>query len=201
MSSKPTRATKPGQPTKPTSLRAKHAPHAARTPFLLVLGGLIVGGLCALLALNTASAANELRRHDYAAGDQSIGAQVAALENAVARSAAPGNIAAAAARLGMVPAGNPAFLMIRADGGSVTLLGSPAPASGYPTYVPPPTPTAPKTSHTPTPSRTPSSKSTTPAKSSSAKSSTSSPSSSPKSSTRPAPPTPSGITTLPGGDR
>ena len=40
----------------------------------------------------------------------------------------PGNLAAAAAALGMVPAGNPAFLEIGADG-AVQVLGSPAPAS------------------------------------------------------------------------
>lgn len=106
---------------------AQHA-NAPRVPFALLVTGLIVGGLALLLLLNTASAANELHRHDLAAGDASIAAQVQELQNEVAESAAPANLAAAAAALGMVPAGNPAFLVIEADG-SVRLLGHPAPAS------------------------------------------------------------------------
>ena len=42
----------------------KHAPGAPRTPFALLVFGLIGAALCLLLALNTASAANELRRHE-----------------------------------------------------------------------------------------------------------------------------------------
>lgn len=188
----------------------KHAPHAKRTPFLLLLLGLIVGGMCLLLALNTASAANELQRHDYATADESVANQVAALENAVAASAAPGNIAAAAARLGMVPAGNPAFFVIKPDG-SITLMGAPAAATGFPTYVPPATP-----KHTPKPTHTSKSAAKSAAKSTgrstpagtSTSGSTSASTSASKSagrSTATSPveptPTPTPNTTLPGGDR
>jgi hypothetical protein len=110
--------------------RPKHAP---RVPFALLVLGLIVGGMCALLVLNTASAANELARHDLAARDAAIAAQVQQLQNQVAASAAPGALGNAAAALGMVPAGNPAFLQIEPNG-SIRVLGSPAAAS--PTAVP-----------------------------------------------------------------
>ena len=115
--------------------------HAPRVPFALLVGGLIVGTLCALLALNTASAANELDRHDLAAKDAAIAAQVQQLRIDVAASAAPGNLGQAAAALGMVPADNPAFLEVGANG-SVRVLGSPAPASALPltSQAPPPTP-------------------------------------------------------------
>jgi hypothetical protein len=93
--------------------------------------GLIVGGMCALLALNTASAANELSRHNLAAKDASIAAQVQQLSNDVAASAAPGSLGSAAAALGMVPAGNPAFLQLGPNG-VVRVLGSPAPATAPP---------------------------------------------------------------------
>lgn len=43
--------------------------HAPRVPFALLVAGLVVGGMCALLALNTASAANELARHQIAGED------------------------------------------------------------------------------------------------------------------------------------
>ena len=113
----------------------KHAPGAKRTPFVLLVLGLIVGGFCALLALNTVSAANELKRHDLAARDQSVANSIVGLQNDVAASAAPSNLARAADQLGMVPAGNPAFLVIGKDG-SVTVMGSPAAASAS-AYVPP----------------------------------------------------------------
>jgi hypothetical protein len=114
------------------SARAATAPkHASRTPFAVLVVGLIVGGMALLLALNTASAANELRRNDLAGRDAGVGAQVQQLEIDVAASAAPGNLAQAAAALGMVPAENPAFLVIGSDG-SVRVLGSPAPVSAQP---------------------------------------------------------------------
>ncbi len=128
--------------TRPSA--AKHAPGARRAPFALLLLGLVVGGMCALLALNTASAANEVQRHGIASQDQAVAAQLVQLQNDQQASAAPGNLAVAAAALGMVPAGNPAFLEIGANG-KVRLLGSPAAASYVPVPVPAPTPTPTKT--------------------------------------------------------
>jgi hypothetical protein len=118
---------KGGQRSGRSERAGRHA-SAPRVPFALLVTGLIVGGLALLLLLNTVSAANEVRRHDLAGGDARIAARVQELENEVAESAAPANLAAAAAALGMVPAGNPAFLVIDANG-SVHVLGSPAPAS------------------------------------------------------------------------
>lgn len=186
------------------STAPRHAPRAPRTPFALLVLGLIGGGLCALLALNTASAANELTRHDLASRDDGLAARVADLQNAVAASAAPANLAAAAGRLGMVPAGNPAFLVVGTDG-SVHLLGSPAAATGYPAYVPPHarthTKTHPKT-HTKTKPKTARASGTrhaaTPSPSAADRSR-----SSPRTSSAPRTPTatPTPNTTLPGGNR
>jgi hypothetical protein len=108
---------------------AKHS-GAPRVPFALLVTTLIVGGLALLLLLNTASAANEVHRHNLAEQDAAVAAQVQELGNDVAASAAPGALARAAAELGMVPAGNPAFLVIGTDG-SVRVLGSAAPASAH----------------------------------------------------------------------
>lgn len=99
--------------------------HAPRIPFALLLIGLVVGGLAVLLGLNTASAANELRRYDLVAKDDTVAAQVQQLRDEIAQSRAPGNLARAAAQLGMVPAGNPAFLKLLPDG-SATVLGRPS---------------------------------------------------------------------------
>lgn len=121
--------------------------HAPRVPFALLVGGLLVGGMCALLALNTASAANELARHKIAGQDSDVSGQLEQVRNQVEASAAPGSLGQAAAALGMVPAGAPAFLKIDANG-RVVLLGSPAPATSAPPPAPPvmrkATPTRPK---------------------------------------------------------
>ena len=128
------------------SAAAKHAPRAPRTPFVLLILGLLLGGMGLLLALNTASAANEVSRHDLAANDQSAAAQLVELENEVQASAAPANLAAAAAALGMVPAGNPGFLEIGTTG-RVRVLGRAAAASPLPVVIPHPAPTS--TAHKP----------------------------------------------------
>ncbi|MDQ6850073.1 MAG: hypothetical protein M3070_08905 [Actinomycetota bacterium] len=182
----------------------RHAPRAPRAPFALLVLGLSVGGMAALLALNTASAANELTRHGLASRDESVAAQVAELENAVAASAAPANLANAAGQLGMVPAGNPAFLVVGADG-TVRVLGSPAAATGYPTYVAPHPSTKPKPKPKPKPTTsTAKTKRTNRVhpSSTSARSSRTSPRS-PRRHVRPSTtrPAPTPTTTLPGGTR
>ncbi|HEV7192235.1 MAG TPA: hypothetical protein VGN35_03440 [Jatrophihabitantaceae bacterium] len=176
-----------------------HAPkHAPRVPFAILVTALIVGGMCALLGLNTASAANELARHNLAVKDADIAARVQELQNEVAASAAPGALGSAAAQLGMVPAGNPAFLEIGVNG-HVRLLGSPAPASGAPSSAP-----KPKTSATATKAATSKPTSTTAA--SKTTSTTGKPTSTAHSTAKSTPPptptpTPTPTTTLPGGPR
>jgi hypothetical protein len=171
-------------------------------PFALLVTGLIVGGLALLLLLNTASAANEVRRHDVTARDVSIAARVQALRNEVAASSAPGNLAAAAAALGMVPAINPAFLVV-ASGGAVRVLGSPAPASSIP--LPQPThPKKKKPASTKTATHTATSTATTTATSTGHGQTTAagSHSSSPAAPSTPKPtPTPTPTLTIPGGNR
>jgi type II secretory pathway pseudopilin PulG len=179
-------------------------------PFALLVVTLIAGGLGLLLLLNTASAANEVRRHDLAQQDARIAAQLQELQNEVAASAAPSNLARAADELGMVPAGNPAFLVEGSDG-SIRVLGSPGPATGAPTN-PHPHPTtksstAPKTTaHTTTAAKSTatSSKSSPNSSRTSTKTSTTSSSKTKSASTSPPPsptPTPTPTVTLPGGNR
>lgn len=175
--------------------------HAPRVPFALLITGLLVGGMSLLLLLNTASAANEVRRHDIAAQDDSVAAQVQELANEVAASAAPQNLAQAAAGLGMVPALNPAFLVV-AGNGAVKVMGSAAPASAA--YVPAPV------THTHTATATSTATSTATATSTSTSTSTTTAKATTKSTTSPAPatsttpsptPTPTPTVTLPGGNR
>jgi type II secretory pathway pseudopilin PulG len=178
-----------------------------RLPFAVVITSLIVGGMALLLVLNTASAANEVRRRDLAIKDAAVAAQVQDLRNEVAASAAPGLLAEAAAGLGMVPANNPAFLVLGSDG-SVRIMGSPNPASGAPIAVLHKKKKKKKPSKTATPTKTPTSTSpgattsTSPAGRSTSPGATETAGGSTSPSTTPTPtPTPTPTVTLPGGDR
>ena len=113
-----------------------HRPAPARVGLRssLLVAGLIVGGMCALLALNTAAAAEELRRHALSQANADMADDVQQLQARLAAREAPAALARAPRELGMVPAGNPAFLSIQPDG-RVKVLGDPQPAT-----APPPTP-------------------------------------------------------------
>jgi hypothetical protein len=115
-------------------LVASRAPQAVvrtgprRAPFVLLVAGLLIGGMCSLLALNTAAAAEELRRNALSQSNADLVDDVQQVQAELAARQAPAALASDAAKLGMVPAGNPAFLSIQPDG-SVKVLGEPQPAT------------------------------------------------------------------------
>ena len=115
-----------------------------RLPLWVVLIGMLAAGLCALLALNTASAALEVQTRGVSDTNANTSDTQQQLTRDLAAKAAPGNLASAAAALGLVPNQNPAFLRIN-NNGSVTVLGSPTPATA------PPLPPKPKPTPKPTP--------------------------------------------------
>jgi hypothetical protein len=110
-----------------------------RAPFVLLVAALLMGGLCLLLALNTAAAAAELRRHGMLDSNASLAAAVQQAQSDLAAREAPGALAAAAATLGMVVNSNPGYL-VEQPGGRMVVMGSPAPAMS-------PAPPAPSSSH------------------------------------------------------
>lgn len=93
-------------------------------PFAVLLVGVIAAAMCALLALNTATAASEVRQRRVDAANASLSARQEQLSRSVAEMQAPAELSRLAARLGLVPAGSAAFLRINADG-TVTVLGAP----------------------------------------------------------------------------
>ena len=104
--------------TKPTlsaatqrAMGARQARRAGprRAPFIVLICGLLTGGLCVLVVLNTASAAAELRRHDVTAANAGLAEDVEQLRSKLAANEAPDALAAAAAKLGMVPNGDSGF--------------------------------------------------------------------------------------------
>jgi hypothetical protein len=121
-----------------------------RAPFVLLIAGLLIGGLCALLALNTAAAAQELRRQSLTQSNADASDNVQQLKAELAAKQAPDALGRAAAALGMVPAEHPAFLRVLPSG-TVKVMGSALPASAAPV----PTPSAPASHHTTTAQPTP----------------------------------------------
>jgi hypothetical protein len=129
-----------------------------RLPLAVLLGFMFLAGLCALLALNTASAALEVQQRGLTAANASTSDSEQQLLRDLAAKQAPSALAAAASALGLVPNQNPAFLRVNQNG-SVTVLGSPVPASAPPKPTVTPKPTAtPKPTTTPKPTATPTAK-------------------------------------------
>ncbi|KWX01591.1 Septum formation initiator [Carbonactinospora thermoautotrophica] len=115
----------------------------AKTPFVLLVLGLLAVGLIALLSLNTALARDSFTRQQLETRSQELAEREQALRQELARLQSPAVLAQRAAEFGMVPGGNPAFLDTR-DG---SVLGEPTKATAPPTppAVQPPagTPTSP----------------------------------------------------------
>ena len=94
---------------------------AARTPFAVVLVVLLGGGLLGLLLLNTLVAQGSFTLHDLSTRSRALELREQQLAGQVQAQQAPGQLAARASALGMVPGGAPAFLRLT-DG---RVLGSP----------------------------------------------------------------------------
>jgi hypothetical protein len=97
---------------------------AARGPFLIVLGTVMLLGLLTLLALNTTLAQGAFVSFDLKQQTTALADREQELLRAVSAAESPVELEAAARALGMVPAENPVFLRL-ADG---KVLGVPVPA-------------------------------------------------------------------------
>lgn len=85
---------------------------ARRTPFVVVLVTLLVGGLLGLLLLNTLVAQDSFTLHDLAKQSRELQLREQQLAGQVEAAQAPSRLAAQATRMGMVPGGPPAFLRL-----------------------------------------------------------------------------------------
>jgi hypothetical protein len=97
-----------------------------RTPFIALVVGLVVVGVLGVLVLNTKINENSFRLNDLKATQAALDVQEQQLQQQLADLESPGNLRAAATRLGLVPAGTPAFISLP-DG---RVVGVPQPASG-----------------------------------------------------------------------
>ncbi|HET8684071.1 MAG TPA: hypothetical protein VFM54_19695 [Micromonosporaceae bacterium] len=104
---------------------------APRMPFVLLVLSVVIGGVLGVLVLNTKINENAFRLYDLEQRQTTLNVQEEQLQQELAEQESPGNLAAAARRLGLVPAGTPAF--IRMPDGRV--LGVPQPATSQPSIT------------------------------------------------------------------
>ncbi|GGM37908.1 hypothetical protein GCM10012275_06180 [Longimycelium tulufanense] len=108
-----------------------------RAPFVLLVMGLLAVGLLASLWLSTAAGANSYKLEEIQTGVRDLGERAEQLRREVAQLESPSEIARRAKERGMVPAPDPAHIVVRPDG-SIEVVGTPKPAA------PPPPPPAPQ---------------------------------------------------------
>jgi len=99
-----------------------------RVPFVVMIVVLVMAGVVGILALNQKINENAFRLDKLRAEQAQLDRQEQDLNQQIAEKEAPGNLASQARKLGLVPAGAPAF--IRLPDGRV--VGVPQPASGEP---------------------------------------------------------------------
>lgn len=126
---------RPRQRTRHPGVAARPAPVAPpapvalpRAPFLILVLVLVVAGVLGVLVLNTKINESSFRLDDLKAQQGALDLQEQQLERDLAEAQSPGNLRAAANRLGLVPAGAPAFITLP-DG---RVVGVPTPATGPP---------------------------------------------------------------------
>ncbi|QNG18526.1 hypothetical protein G4H71_00890 [Rhodococcus triatomae] len=116
------------------SVRRRAGSVAARIPFVATIIGLLSLGLAVTLLLTTRAAEDSYLLSSARAHNQSLTEQKSALERDVQTANSAPRLAEEAAALGLVPATDPARLVVHPDG-TVEVVGTPKPADGTP--VPP----------------------------------------------------------------
>jgi hypothetical protein len=99
-----------------------------KAPFLVLMAALVVIGVVGVLVLHTKINEGAFRLSDLRATQASLDQQEQQLEQQLADLSSPGNLRAAATRLGLIPAGDPAYIYLP-DG---RVVGVPQPARSSP---------------------------------------------------------------------
>jgi|tagenome__1003787_1003787.scaffolds.fasta_scaffold20623822_2 hypothetical protein len=118
-----------GRPTLPRLRVAPPAPVSVpRAPFIAMMLVVVIAGVVGILVLNTKINENAFRLDALQRNQQTLDRTEDGYNRQLANFESPSNLAAAARRLGLVPADSPAFIKLP-DG---KILGVPRPASGKP---------------------------------------------------------------------
>ncbi|MBQ1073006.1 hypothetical protein KBX06_07510 [Micromonospora sp. C31] len=118
---------------RPPRLRVAPPPpvKVPRAPFAALVLVLVVGGVLGILLINTKINENAFRLEKLQEQQAKLDVEQQQLNKQIADAAAPGNLEANARRLGLVEAGEPAY--IRLPDGKV--IGVPQPAEGQPSIT------------------------------------------------------------------
>jgi len=100
--------------------------NAPRAPFIALVVAVVVAGVLGILMINTKTAENSFRIDSLEKQQAKLDSQQQDLENEIAVNTSPGSLDAAARRLGLVKADNPAYIRLQ-DG---KVFGFPKPGSG-----------------------------------------------------------------------
>ncbi|AFU00299.1 hypothetical protein [Nocardia brasiliensis] len=122
------RSDAPDLPLRPSSVMA------TRIPFVVAIIALLGCGLALTLLLTTRAAEDSYQLGDIRATNKRLADERAALQREVEGADSAPELAARARELGMIPAKDPARIVVAPDG-TVTVIGKPTPAEGPP--VPP----------------------------------------------------------------
>jgi hypothetical protein len=101
---------------------------APRAPFVAVVIALVVAGVLGILVINTKTNENSFRISKLQDNQATLDNQQQQLDNQIAGYKMPGNLDAAARRLGLVKADTPAYIRLP-DG---KIIGIPKPGEGQP---------------------------------------------------------------------
>lgn len=104
---------------------------ASRVSFVVLVMVLLIGGVVATLYFATQSTADAYRLERSKAETGQLSVQVAQLQQQVAQQDSPPSLAQKAQQLGMVPAGDPAHLVV-GPSGTVSMIGTPSVAQPPP---------------------------------------------------------------------
>jgi hypothetical protein len=115
---------------------------AGRITFVVLVIGLLIGGVVASLWFSTQATADAYSLEQAKAVTQGLSQQVQQLQQQVAQADSAPSLAARARALGMVPAGDPARLVVGPNG-QVTVIGQPSRVTATPPPPPPPASSAP----------------------------------------------------------
>ena len=122
-----------GAATRPPRLRVAPPPPVSvpRAPFAALIVVLVVGGVLGILAVNTKINENAFRLEKLQQQQARLDQQKQQLDKQIAEAEAPGNLTAEARRLGLVDAGELAYIRLP-DGRTI---GVPRPATGEPSVT------------------------------------------------------------------
>ncbi|MGS2619165.1 hypothetical protein ACVCAH_32245 [Micromonospora sp. LZ34] len=118
---------------RPPRLRVAPPPpvRVPRAPFAALIVVLVVGGVLGILLVNTKINENAFRLERLQQQQAQLDLEQQQLKKQIAEAEAPGNLAAEARRLGLVEAGEPAYIRLP-DG---RMIGVPQPADGEPSVT------------------------------------------------------------------